>query len=520
MKKLYFTSLFILFFSFGFSQSYPYLNASTANENEFPVDKDTNIYMFHGNRLVKTDKNFNVIWANTYSGITFSSLLLSKTGSLYFTGTIGSNYRTFGKISSAGSLVWAKNTSNIAISASTVSVDCERLYLDRNNNLIISGGTYGGTSGSSGHLVKTDTNGVGLKLVGFTGMYSCLGGLSTVVDSSGYYKLFGLGLKPLGGFSLGMLTYSDLSDAITNLTDNSYNSSLYNIKWKFVRSKGNNGFYTRTSADLISSTYTNLVHKFSESGYFQWGRQITQTLSSYCRVYHLETDEKGSAFASMSNYNSSANHHSFIAKIDSTGSLNSIATKMLNGYFVYNFMTSSFEIPAHVSRVIHSNNYYFDIFGFNFPSSPLTVQKFTSSFSSSCTPTLVISAGSGGGLTSTPIQTPTVTVVTSFAIPSYSSTVSVVAFSVNPNFCIILNADEINFNDMGFNLYPNPANDKIYISEKTFAVNSIEIFDVNGKSIKSVANDSSIDISNLPNGIYFIRIKTDKGELKEKFIKN
>ena len=62
MLKLYLTSLFILFFSFGFSQSYPYLNASTANENEFPVDKDTNIYMFDGNRLVKTDKNFNVIW--------------------------------------------------------------------------------------------------------------------------------------------------------------------------------------------------------------------------------------------------------------------------------------------------------------------------------------------------------------------------------------------------------------------------------------------------------------------------
>jgi len=78
MKKIYFTSLFILVFSFGFSQSFSNLNASSGNDGEFPVDKDTNIYLFHGNRLVKTDKNFNTVWANTYSGITFSSLLLSK----------------------------------------------------------------------------------------------------------------------------------------------------------------------------------------------------------------------------------------------------------------------------------------------------------------------------------------------------------------------------------------------------------------------------------------------------------
>src|SRR5688500_6150174 len=118
MKKLYFTSIFILFFSIGFSQSYPYLNASTANENEFPVDKDTNIYMFHGNRLVKTDKNFNVIWANTYSGF-FKRLLLSKAGSIYFLDDL---YSIFGKINPNGTVAWSKNAKSISINTGTSTI--------------------------------------------------------------------------------------------------------------------------------------------------------------------------------------------------------------------------------------------------------------------------------------------------------------------------------------------------------------------------------------------------------------
>jgi hypothetical protein len=509
MIKFYFSFIFIFFFSASFSQSYPYLNASTGNENEFPIDKDTNIYMFHGSRLVKTDKNFNVIWANTYNGISFSSLLLSKTGSMYFIGAIGSLNRAFGKINPNGTLVWVKNTSNISSPSGTLAIDCECLYLDRNNNLIITGGNYG----TSGHLVKTDTNGVGLKLVGFTGIYSCLGGLSTVIDSSGYYKLFGLGLKPLGGFSLGMLTYSDLTNTITNVTDNSYSSSFYNLKWKFVRSKLN-GFYTWTSADLISSTFVNVVHKFSVNGYLQWGEPINLA-GPYWRVYHLEADETGNAFASVSNYNSSSNHNSFVMKIDSTGNANSKGMRMLNGYYIYNVMANSYDIPAHASRVIHDNNYYFDISGFSFPGNPLTVQKFNSSFSTPCTPTLVINGGAAG-LGVNPIQTPTLTVIPSFTIASYASTVSSVSFSVNSNFCTVLNVGEMDLDQIEFNIYPNPANEKIYWREEA---GQVEVYDVNGKKVKTGSNTSFIDVADLLQGVYFISIKTDRGVVNKKFVK-
>nr|MBA3665253.1 hypothetical protein [Bacteroidota bacterium] len=84
MKKIC-LAFFILFFcSTSFSQNFPYLNASTGNPDFF-TDKDTNMFIIHGNRIAKVDKNYNPVWVNTYGSLTFKRVLLSKTGSMYFT---------------------------------------------------------------------------------------------------------------------------------------------------------------------------------------------------------------------------------------------------------------------------------------------------------------------------------------------------------------------------------------------------------------------------------------------------
>ena len=58
-------------------------------------------------------------------------------------------------------------------------------------------------------------------------------------------------------------------------------------------------------------------------------------------------------------------------------------------------------------------------------------------------------------------------------------------------------------------IYPNPANDKVYINLPNFENTcNIEVFDVNGRLVlsKSINSESSIlDISNLHKGIYYIR---------------
>ncbi len=78
-------------------------------------------------------------------------------------------------------------------------------------------------------------------------------------------------------------------------------------------------------------------------------------------------------------------------------------------------------------------------------------------------------------------------------------------------------------NELLFQVYPNPAcNDEVYVQLEEEATKvSVELFDSNGLLVKvrkmnSVA--SRIDLQGLPEGIYFLRVITDKGSGVRKFI--
>jgi len=73
-----------------------------------------------------------------------------------------------------------------------------------------------------------------------------------------------------------------------------------------------------------------------------------------------------------------------------------------------------------------------------------------------------------------------------------------------------------------FEISPNPASNQLSVSSVPF--NSvIEIFDISGKCIRKLncqTNKIYIDISELYNGIYFIRCNNLNGTVTKKFIKN
>lgn len=71
-------------------------------------------------------------------------------------------------------------------------------------------------------------------------------------------------------------------------------------------------------------------------------------------------------------------------------------------------------------------------------------------------------------------------------------------------------------NSNDFRIYPNPASEVVYVSKKSY----IELIDQNGKVIDSV-NDNEIDLRNLENGVYYIRVnkvKTKKLIIRKWFI--
>ena len=97
------------------------------------------------------------------------------------------------------------------------------------------------------------------------------------------------------------------------------------------------------------------------------------------------------------------------------------------------------------------------------------------------------------------------------------------------NFPIITNEAKTTFavlSNSGFvldnsvSVYPNPSDSRININCNN-AIKSIEVYDVQGRILETIINSKNIiDISEKSNGIYFLKINTDKGSKVEKIIKD
>lgn len=84
--------------------------------------------------------------------------------------------------------------------------------------------------------------------------------------------------------------------------------------------------------------------------------------------------------------------------------------------------------------------------------------------------------------------------------------------------CTNLNITKQLEKDIDFLLYPNPTNDKIYISD--FGNFQYEIFDIMGKSIlNGNTNENQINVKSLEKGLYILKIFKDGKVTGQKFIK-
>ncbi|MFN7331974.1 MAG: T9SS type A sorting domain-containing protein [Flavobacterium sp.] len=76
-----------------------------------------------------------------------------------------------------------------------------------------------------------------------------------------------------------------------------------------------------------------------------------------------------------------------------------------------------------------------------------------------------------------------------------------------------------------FNLYPNPSNSIVNISsDDAILIDKVEITDINGRIVKSFNADAtsstSINVSDLNAGVYFLNISSAEGLAVKKLIKN
>jgi hypothetical protein len=83
-----------------------------------------------------------------------------------------------------------------------------------------------------------------------------------------------------------------------------------------------------------------------------------------------------------------------------------------------------------------------------------------------------------------------------------------------------------------FTVYPNPTDGQLIIDNGELKIENVEVFNITGQSVYSSTCplspagggrgwfSSTLNISNLPTGIYFIRIQTENGVITKKVIKN
>ena len=83
-------------------------------------------------------------------------------------------------------------------------------------------------------------------------------------------------------------------------------------------------------------------------------------------------------------------------------------------------------------------------------------------------------------------------------------------------------ADGIADYELATSLYPNPNNGQFTINNEQFTINSVNVYDVYGKLLKTVevnSNTAVIDAHELSAGMYFVRISTEKGVVTKSFVK-
>ena len=85
---------------------------------------------------------------------------------------------------------------------------------------------------------------------------------------------------------------------------------------------------------------------------------------------------------------------------------------------------------------------------------------------------------------------------------------------------IVVNTGNVNINEANstkVSIYPNPTNGMLFVEGE--GINSIEVMDINGRTVKSSAKAGAIDLSDLENGVYMVRTATENGVSVKKIVK-
>ncbi len=86
-----------------------------------------------------------------------------------------------------------------------------------------------------------------------------------------------------------------------------------------------------------------------------------------------------------------------------------------------------------------------------------------------------------------------------------------------------LGTEDVEQLDFNFSVYPNPTSDVLFLNFEKEGKQQVSIYNVSGKLVDSqwvdFSNEASVNVSNLPKGVYLISVATDGQSFSQQFIK-
>jgi len=145
-----------------------------------------------------------------------------------------------------------------------------------------------------------------------------------------------------------------------------------------------------------------------------------------------------------------------------------------------------------------------------------TLSVISSSPSYTLNPISWSNGGSGSAIIVTPNTTTTFSVISLYSTSSTRTCTAKGSKTIIVKSCIGM--EELTLSNF-INIYPNPAKDRLII------INSLEnyiyettIFTIDGKKVNSYFKSNEISVGEIPEGIYYLKFHTDKGDFFRKLV--
>ncbi len=459
--------------------------------------------------IVKYDPSGNVLWAKCAGGLYDDKATCCNTdasGNIIVSGYFGSSSITFGittltntgmfvvKYDSNGNVVWAKNAGG---TAGGEALSCST---DASGNILVTG-WFGGSSISFGtdtltntgiwdmFIVKYDSNGNVLwaKSAGGTGYdvaYSCSTDAGGNIVVTGYFGS--------SSITFGTITLTNASAGNADMFIVKYDSTG-NVLW----AKSGGGI----NGDYAYSCSTDAGANIIVAGYFS---SFSITLGTIT----LANASVGSPDI-------------FIVKYDSTG--NVLWAKSAGG--AYDDYAYSCSTDSSYNIILTGRFNSSIVFGMDtLTSANMFIVKYDSTGNvlwaksegfvadaNSCSTDV-----NGNIIVAGCFQSSSITFGTTTLINAGSKDMFVAKLGGTSGI------EELNNQQSSTQLYPNPAHSELRIRNYELRIKEVKIFNVLGECLLQCFNtksETNLDVSSFAKGIYFVQIKTEKGIINRKIIK-